>query len=238
MVNRVVMKNLLTILALFLTLAGYSQVNIDGNLMKFSKDSGQRIQPGYRPYLDQLCDISTSLSPTPAWTLENYCSTGIPIVFMRHDQDDQIQIKIQFNHNKALGAPLADVHMHCIPMGSVTGDVRFCIYYKWINYGEVLPIDTAVGAGTWTRTFVNLPIAGTDQYKEGVCVLLTNVAAPANETPSSILHIIAVRKSSSALDSYTSNKTCGGTNAANFGIVYVDAHYPVSKLGSKTSISD
>lgn len=232
------MKKLLFILLLVPVLTFGQTVNLNNNLIKLSPDSGIRVTQGYRPYLDQLCDISTSLSPTPAWTLENYCSTGLPMVFLRHDQDDQIHIKIQFNHNKALGAPLADVHLHCIPMGSVAGDVYFAIYYKWINYGETLPIDTAVGAGTWTRVFKALPIVAGDQYKEGVCTILTNIAAPANETPSSILHIICVRKSGSALDSYTSNKTCGGTAGANFGVVYVDAHYPVSKLGSKTSISD
>ena len=237
------MKNIITILLLFLSLCGYSQSEFPKMLLckdkvTLSSDSLLRIDPSKRPHLDMMADISTSLSSTPAWTNENYCSTGIPTIFLRHDQDDQCFIKLQYNHNKALGYQIDDVHIHGIPMSNGNGTIRFAVYYKWINYGQVLPIDTAVAAGTWTRTFVNIPIVAADQYKETVYNILTNITAIANETPSSILHIIVIRKSSSALDSYVTDKTCGGTAGANFAISFIDSHYEVSKLGSKTETTD
>lgn len=207
--------------------------------VSFKTDSAVRIEQGKRPHLDMMADISTSLQATPAWTNENYCSTGIPTVFLRHDQDDQFFIKLQYNHNKALNFQVDDVHIHGIPMSNGAGNIRFAVYWKWINYSQVLPIDTAVAAGTWTRTFVNIPLLAADQYKETVYNLLTNITAIANETPSSILHIIVIRLgATSTLDTYTTNKTCGGTGSANFAISFVDSHYEVAKLGSKGEITD
>lgn len=232
------MNKLLYIL-LFLPFAMQGQtLQLNNNLVKISADSAIRLNSNF-VYVDQLCDVVTATAPVAAWTFENYCSTGVPMVFLRHDQDDYMVAKIQFNHNKALNQACADVHIHCVPMANQTANVRLCVYYKWINYGETLPTDTAVAAGTWTRTYVTLPITAAEQYKEGVCTILSNVSPPANETPSSILHVIIIRLgSSSTLDTYNTNKTCGGTNSANFGVVYIDAHYPVSKLGSRTNTTD
>lgn len=213
-----------------------NSISIDG-LNKLSTDSALRINVS-RPHKDIIADISTSASTATDWTIEQYATTGYQIPFLRHDQQNYIYGKIQYNHDKALGVPIDDVHLHAVGMASVTGNVRLVVWYKWINYNQVLPIDTSAGAGTWTRTKLTVPIAGTDQYKVQVINVLSDIAPPANETPSSILFFIVLRDGASTLDTYTANKGGGGTNQCNFGLFYSDSHYTISKLGSKGEVTD
>lgn len=254
------MKNLILAVLVFSSILGFGQFNQNKNtitigttgnittsgasisvqsLNSISADSALRINTS-RPHKDILCDISTSSNTATDWTIEQYGTSGYQIPYLRHDQNNYIYGKIQYNHDKALNVDADDVHLHAVGMSATGGNVHFVTWYKWINYGEVLTYDTTRVGNTWGMQKFTVPILDTDQFKVKVINVLENVPHPANETPSSILFFITMRNAvaGQALDTYSGNKVGGGTNQCNFGLFYSDSHYQVSKLGSKNEASD
>lgn len=170
------------------------------------------------PINDALGDVSSALSWNPIWTTEAYRDTGYIMNFLRHDQDDYFQIKLQFNHQRKLQSLLDDIHLHLIPMANGTGNVYLQIQYFWSNPGEVIPATTG-----WTTTYKTIPIAPTDLYMHALVGLLTNVTPPNNEKASSILLVKITRLWTNILDTYTANKD-HWSPAANIAVMYLDAH--------------
>jgi hypothetical protein len=200
-------------------------------------------------YLDAMGDVRTALTTTPAWTTEALYfgtnNTGMIIPFMRHDQADEMQIILQFNHNKNLQTNISDLHIHYIPMATNTTavNVNFTVTYGWFGINDILG---ATNVTNFTTTFTSVPIAANngDLFKHKIAFLLgggtnnaggvSSIAAPVNESYSSIFMAKITRLTGGTNNTYTTDKlTTGGTTAqANFGVLYVDAHYPVNRLGS------
>lgn len=176
---------------------------------------------------DVLGDVSSALVGNAVWTLEQIRDTGFIIPFLRHDQDDYINMKYQFPHRIKIGTE-ARLHVHAIPEALAVADTNDNVYWSyawnWSNAGEIVPALTG-----WTTGNINTKILPTDQFASQAYPLLTMTKATSSE--SSILRIKLTRLGTNALDTYNVNKG-SGTGQANFGIDYFDLHVQVAKQGS------
>jgi len=170
------------------------------------------------PINDALWDVNTSTWWASSWTFEQYRDTGFLMPFLRHNQNDYFQIKLQMDHQRKLQSLLDDVHIHMIPMSNASGDVYFQVQYYWSNLWTEIP-----EIASWTTTNVTVSLTSASQYKHILVGLLADITPPANETVSSVLMMKVTRLGNNALDTYSTNKT-SGTGAANVWILYLDAH--------------
>lgn len=172
-----------------------------------------------------------------ALTVEAYRDTTFLLPFFRHDQNDELFFVFQFSHRKKLGSALASIHIHCVPMvdPSVSPqNVYFQYKYTWQKPGDLFPADAS-----WTAGFSTLSVATGDAFKHVYHNLVTNIAAPASETYSSIMLCMVQRLGTDANDTYNTDKaTPPGTAAANLGLLYVDCHYQTERRGSLLETSD
>jgi hypothetical protein len=202
------------------------------NYVSIDSINGIRLHGSAIVWDDIRGNVNSALTGTATWTLENYASTGFPMAFLRHDQDDQINMELQMPHSRLQGSILLDCHIHAIGMSNVTGDVRFKWYYTFAKIGDVVINDTAL----WTKGYKTITINGTDQFKHKYYDIINNITPPVNEGVSSILYVILRRLgSASTLDTYNSNKT-GGTGQANFGLQWIDAHSEINSMGSNQEL--
>jgi hypothetical protein len=152
----------------------------------------------------------------------------------RRDQDNKIYVAIQFNHNRRPGSPIADVHVHVVPMVAPAADrvVYFRINYVWVGIGEVIPAPTS-----WDTNQTQMDVLTTDGFKHILHVLVTNIPPPATEGPSSFLLCEVIREGATeAGDTFDDDKAVG-TASANLALLGVDAHYEVDRDGSLTEDS-
>jgi len=188
-----------------------------------------RTKPGYD---DQQGDVSTALIGTAQWTTEQIRDTGFIVPWLRHDQDDFFQIRVQFTHRRKLQTNLASLHIHAIPGGAVSGNVYFSYAYTWVKADDTIPAISG-----WTSGNITTAVAGTDQWKHKVYNLLTNISPPTSESHSSMLLVKLSRLGTNILDTYTDSKP-SGTAQANFGVLYLDCHTQVDKPGSDNELTD
>jgi hypothetical protein len=164
-------------------------------------------------------------------TREAYRDTPAILTFMRHDQDDAITFAFQMAHRWKRNSEVR-VHAHYIPMVTPAADqvVRLVCRYAWAHSAAELPLLTSWGTAT---VDITIPAAGTHTFKEQLVSLFATT--PTGSKESSILVCVVTRLSSAAEDSYTTAKS-GGTIAANFCLLTIDAHYQVEKSGTTTEI--
>lgn len=91
----------------------------------------------------------------------------------------------------------------------------------------VVPTTTA----NWTTGSVSFTVSSSMQFSHKL-ISFGTFTPPASAGPSTLLLMKIMRSgSTSALDTYDTNKT-GGTVAANLGILYADLHYQKKSAGS------
>lgn len=183
-------------------------------------------------YDDQQGNVGTALSGSSQWSLAAYRDTGFILPFLRRDQDDFIYMSFQFSHRRQLGTNLASAHVHAIPMASADGNVYWSYAYVWVKNGDAVP-----AIASWTSGNVTTAVLGADQYKEKIYNILTNIAAPASETDSSVLYVKLTRLGTNLSDTYDGDAG-SGTAANNFAIVYLDCHTLVHKDGSDNELTN
>jgi len=165
-----------------------------------------------------------------ALTSEAYRDTAFIMPFFRHDQADTLSLTFQFSHKRKLGSPLDGIHIHYIAMVNPAAieNVYFSYSYSWQTEGGEFPL-----LASWTNGNATLPIGTTDAFKNKLFSIVTNIAAPANETTSSILLFRITRLGTDPLDTYDTDKaTPPGTSAANLGLQYFDCHFITDRRGS------
>lgn len=184
-------------------------------------------------YDDMQVMAATASHPlASSLTQEEYRDTALTLTFMSHDADDVLTTIMQMAHAKALGSNLGDLHMHVVPMAAGAGDVYFEVSYSWQNVGGTFP-----ATASWTTSNVTASFVAGDQYDHKTITLLSDIAPPASEGYSSILLCTITRLGTNTLDTYTTNKD-HGTGAANLGILSIDGHIPIDRVGSVNTFSD
>lgn len=178
-------------------------------------------------YDDMLGDVSTSPTGASQWLTAQIGTTGFFINWLQSGQNDFTQQKLQMSHMKALGTALKSLHVHYLlstsPSAGQTVNLNWA--YTWVKMNTAVPAIGSWASNTHTITFTGSEAANT-HYVESI---VTNVAAPANETYSSIFFIKITRESQGGgADSY------GG----NFGLLYLDGHIQKNRLGSVNESSD
>lgn len=172
-----------------------------------------------------------------ALTTEGYRDTGFLMPFFRHDQDDTLYFTFQFSHRKKPGSPIDSVHIHCVPMvapSSSPQNVYFAYKYSWQKLGDAFPANAS-----WVASNAVMPVVTADAFEHVYFPIVSNIAAPANETYSSILLFTLQRLGTNIMDTYDTNKaTPPGTAAANLGLLYVDCHYDTERAGSLLETAD
>jgi len=197
-----------------------------------------RIIGGVR--IDDLQGNALAAAGAAGLTVEYYRGTtaaDFRMAFMANNATDIMYFTFQMSHRKKIGAPINSVHIHCIPMGDPASPlvVRFLTSYYWLpGVGEELP-----AMAGWTQDVESLlTVSPGDVFKEKIQGLVENIASPDGESYSSILCVKLARTGGSGGDTYNTNKSGGGTNAANLGVLYVDVHFPADRDGSVTEFND
>lgn len=168
--------------------------------------------------------LGTALTGSAQWTPTAYRNTGI--VFNEIQSSDYFTMVFQMPHKKKLGSNIDSIHLHFIPKDSVSGNIRFSYTWGWYNHNDIIP-DVLPNSGNTN----DIPLLTTDQYKQKISVLISNVTAPTNEVYSSILYcrFVAVAPSTGV------NWWTGG---ARIAIAYMDAHYITDRNGSYNETTD
>lgn len=184
------------------------------------------------PFKDLWDDLLGSISDgnlgkgSAALTSEEYRDTGFLMFFLRHNQDDTINIVYQMPHMWDATTAVRP-HMHIIPMAAGAGNLYIEYQYAWA------PFDIVLGAiASWTTGSVTVPITLADQYKHRL-ISIGNITPPAEAGPSTMFLFKTTRAGTNPLDTYSTNKT-GGTPSANVGILYLDLHYQKVRAGTQT----
>lgn len=160
-----------------------------------------------------------------ALTYESYRDTGFFMRFFRHNQDDLIFMSYQMSHQWDPSTSIRP-HMHCIPMASGSGNVKFNYVYSWCLVNSEMP-----AASGWITGSVTASFTPADQYKQRVVSFGT--IAPTSGSQESVVFVLKVERpgASDAADTYITDKV-GGTGAANLGVLFFDLHYQKIKAGT------
>ena len=175
-----------------------------------------------RGYTDVLGDISTAPTGSSQWLTAQIGATGFFINWLQAGQNDYFQFKSQVDHRFRPGVPLGDIHLHyTLSSAPAAGNtINLEIQYAWVPIGQPIPLIAA-----WTPLNHTITFAGTEaataHYLEE---LTTNVAAPANQTYSSILFFKCLRRSQGV---------GSDTYAGDLGLLYMDCHVQADRVGSK-----
>ena len=179
---------------------------------------------------DVLGDVSQG-NGAGALTYEAFRDTPYLMYFMRHDQDDSLHFRFQFPHRWKRGTDVK-LHVHILPCADPASnqDIYFDGYYAWSTVdGTTVPANAS-----WTGFNATEVVANGDIYKQKI-VNLASITPPSGAKESAFLLVYLRRKGTSASDTYTTNKG-GGTPAANVGLLGVDVHFQVNKIGTVTEI--
>jgi hypothetical protein len=157
----------------------------------------------------------------PSWVKYRELSGGsLGIYLWRFDNavtlnENSLYFQVEMPHNKKLDTAL-DVHVHFTTTGTNNTNVRWALEYQWVKINE------AFAANNTALASVNVPIGST----ANVHLLgdMGDIAAPANETISSILVGRLYRQSGNAGDTFESNEVY----LLNMGL-----HYQIDTLGSR-----
>lgn len=203
----------------------------EGSLLTFQSNQWKNANSGTYPLVpstfniahkyhdDIIGDLQTALVGVTTYTMRGYRNTGI--VMPHVARGDVFSMKFQMPHRKYLSQALDSVHIHFIPLGSHNGNIVISWAWGWFNHDEVVP-DTLPNTSSTT-----IPLVTTDQYKQKLSLLITNLTPPTGEQYSSILYVKCTRE--------TTGDTWG---TEEFALAYMDAHFPADRLGSYNEASD
>ena len=182
---------------------------------------------------DVQCDVSQA-SGTAALTLEAYPSGSSYQQFhMRWDQADSLSARFQLPHRWKRDTEVR-VHLHYVPCVAPSASpqvVSLSGRYAWAHPNAAIP--AWASWTTWSKTF---NVATGDENKENLTSLFATT--PTGSKESSVLLVYIQRDGAAApggTDTYETSKGYG-TNQANLGILYLDAHFQAEKIGTVSEI--
>lgn len=184
------------------------------------------LQRFYPAHEDIQGVLGTALAGVTAFTWRQYRATGIPLPHVT--SGDIFSMVFQFPHKKKLGTRIDSVHLHYIPIAAKDGDIAFTYSWGWYNHGDVVP-NTLPNTGT----VADIALATTDQYKQKISILISNLALPASgdDVYSSILYVNLVAVA-------PADGTNWWTTGNEIAIAYMDAHYVTDRNGSLNETTD
>jgi hypothetical protein len=138
-------------------------------------------------------------------------------------------MRFQLPHTWRYGTEVVP-HMHILPLANPVSpqNVYFDGYYAWTEADD--PGNPVPALSGWTRFTQHFTIDPGNIHVQRY-VDFGPIAPPAWAKESAILLIYIRRSGTSPADTYTTSKV-GGTATANLGLLYVDVHYRVNKIGS------
>lgn len=166
-------------------------------------------------------------SGAAALTYEEY-RHGFSLLFMRHDQNDVVNMRYQMSHEWNYGLVRPHIHfMPVAPLGlNVTQSIDFGYQIGWFPANGGWPT-------SWVTGSVTVPIPGSN-FEQHLKVGFGLVSASASPNASDILFVRLMRSgSASPLDTYTTSKS-GGTSQANVAIIAADTHFQKGRAGTTT----
>jgi len=178
-------------------------------------------------FTDILGEISTAPTGAAQWLTAQIGATGFFINWLQSGQNDYFQFKTQIDHRFGRPAALADIHLHYLLSTSPGAGqtINLEIQYTWVPINADVPLIAAWTAVPHVFNFVG----GEPALRHSVVVFATNIAAPPNQTYSSLLFFKCLRRSQGVgADSY------GG----NLGLLYFDAHCLATRNGSFAPATD
>jgi hypothetical protein len=180
-------------------------------------------------YDDMQGQVMTAPTGASQWATAQIGSTGFFINWLQAGQNDFFQQNIQMTHKKKLGAVLSDFHIHYVLSAAPSNGntIKLSYAYTWINIGSAIP---AIASWITTNSPKTITFTGAETANTHyVADILNNIAAPANETYSSVLLIKITR---------TSQGGGADTYAGNFGLLYTDGHIQQDRMGSYLYTTD
>ena len=181
----------------------------------------------YNAHDDMLGEVRSSVSGGTTWDIEVITGTPFVIGALKDNSSDMVQVKIQVHHRRIMNSVLDSIHIHYVlqAASNLNDTIVFTGIYCWVQPGDAIP-DTA----NWTAMSgagltLNLGAAKPDRYY-GIHTVQPNIVCPdaPNEGYGGMLLIQITRGD--------------GTYTGKFGILDVDAHTPVNRLGSTYEASN
>lgn len=189
--------------------------------MGISSHTADRFIQTSQNHRDSFGTLATALTGGSQWTLR--LLRGTKIAKPHIAKGDVFTYTCQYNHDKTLQQNADDIHIHYMPIGTVTAGQVISLDYAWgwFTTGEVLP-NTLPNTGNITIT-----LAAGDQYKFLIKQLDINLTPPTVEGYSSEL-FVEVTRLNTAADTYP----------GEFALIDQDSHYPTAKIGSYNVTND
>lgn len=172
--------------------------------------------------------IEQGTGPT-ALAYEAYRDTPWKCYHWQHNQADELHYTYQMTHSWNRGS--VKPHLHVIPLASGSGVFAISGTMAWVGVSGTLG-----AAASWTSFHVTRSFTPADQYQHLIVSLGT--VAPRSGAHSSDVLCVYMKRNSGVTDTYTTNKTGGGTAQANVALLSSDVHYQATTLGSVAEIGD
>jgi hypothetical protein len=170
-------------------------------------------------YDDMLGVISSAAGGGTAWNFAALGDTGFLMGKLR-TSGDIVQLRIQVPHRRKLGSNLSSIHLHVVLETAINENETVVLdqmSYVWLKVGDAIP-----ASASWTSisnfTFT-APAGGHAAQTYLLWNIATNVAPPSNEGYGGML-LVKIRR------------TTGTTYTGELGILDVDAHSPMDRMGS------
>ena len=181
-----------------------------------------------------LTGVFSVASGASALTSEAY-QNGFVLLFMRHDQDDQLSMLYQMPHGWAQNTIEPNFHwMPCsAPTLNTTQSIDLGYQLAWLTPN----VPDQVFPTTWTTGSLLLPVSASMLNIQQVTEVSTSGFAPppgGNNTSSLLLLRLMRSGSVSPRDTYTTSKPGAGTAQANMAMLSIDVHYQSTRAGSST----
>lgn len=174
---------------------------------------------------DMLGVIQSAASGGTSWTYAALGDTGFLMGQLADNSTDIVQLKIQVPHRRKLGTNLDSIHLHVVLETAIAAGETVVLdqaSYVWLKVGDAIP-----AAGAWTAISVftfTAPGGGHPAKTYLIWDLVENVTPPVDEGYGGIL-LVKMRRGN-------------GTYTGDVGILDIDAHSQVDRLGSLNEDTD
>lgn len=184
----------------------------------------------YPPLWDDLVCSVAAAGGVANLTTEAIGTTGFEVGFCRHDQDDTLFLAWQLPHGWARATAIRP-HVHILPAADPVADqvIRFAGAYALAAHDSALATS---GWSTFTALHTVSPGAG---GKPTIVNLFELTPTDPAARESDILLVKLSRTGTHNDDTYTTSKSYG-TAQANVGILSIDAHVRLDKLGTESYV--
>lgn len=180
----------------------------------------------YDPRTRDIVGMVEQAAAAGALTLDPVQDTNNSLYWFRHDQQDTLSMRYQFDHS--WGDTAINPHLHLMSGSPSAGDAVFVGEYAWTRVGSGLVLPALSG---WTafRKVASFTIA--DRWQEKLVNLATITPPDLAKGASATLWIRVTRDGSDPADTLEGAKG-NGTNQANLGLVFFDCHFDSTSFGT------